>query len=43
MDGDDRIYTTIYTVKIPKDENYDQRLAQISANIDIVQINLVTY
>lgn len=43
MDGDDRIYTTIYTVKILKDENYDQILAQISANSDIVQINLVTY
>lgn len=42
MDGNERIYTTIYTLKLPRDMSYDQMLDQLSANHDIVQINLVT-
>lgn len=42
MDGNDRIYTTIYTLKLPKSVSYAQMLDQLSANTNIVQINLVT-
>lgn len=41
MDGNERIYTTIYTLKLPKMLTYDQMLDQLSANENIVQINLV--
>lgn len=41
MDGNDRIYTTVYTIKIPKNISYDKMLNQLSANNDIVQINVV--
>lgn len=42
MDGNERIYTTIYTLKLPKSLSYDKMLDQLSSNNDIVQINLVT-
>lgn len=42
MDGKERVYTTIYTLKLPKNLNYDTLLDQLSENSDIVQINLVT-
>lgn len=41
MDGDERIYTTVYTLKLPKEITYDQMLDQLSAYENIVQINLV--
>lgn len=43
MDGDDRIYTTIYTLKLPKDLSYDKILDELSSNSNIVQINLVAF
>ena len=42
LDGNERIYTTIYTLKLPKSLSYDKMLDQLSSNNDIVQINLVT-
>lgn len=42
MDGNERIYTTIYTLKLPKNMSYDKLLDKLSVNNDIVQINLVT-
>lgn len=42
MDGKERIYTTIYTLKLPKKLNYETILNELSANNDIVQMNQVT-
>lgn len=42
MDGKERIYTTIYTLKLPRKLTYEEMLNELSANNNIVQINLVT-
>lgn len=41
-EGDNKIYTTIFTLKMPKAITFEKMLDQLSENSDIVQINLVT-